>query len=163
MNLIVQEMVTWIFTKCLLRTQQFPSRQHSHLTSMLCCCCWFSWVLLCWPQTLCWSLLRKPLPDFKQRKNSCSPNDCSFCFVGESSLGGGWVYFMFSGFFFFHAPVITDLMDMRLSKIGKLVMDREAWCAAVHGVAKSWTWLQLNWVITQRCLPWHRGILQPLS
>ena len=34
---------------------------------------------------------------------------------------------------------ITDLMDMNLGELRELVIDREAWCAVIHGVAKSWT------------------------
>ena len=37
---------------------------------------------------------------------------------------------------------ITDLMEVSLSELRELVMDREAWCAVIHGVTKSWTQLK---------------------
>ena len=61
---------------------------------------------------------------------------------------------------------ITDLMDVSLSELRELVMDREAWHAVIHGVAKSWTrlsnWTELNW--SSNSVTWYKVLqIQVLS
>ena len=59
-------------------------------------------------------------------------------------------------------PSITDTMDMSLSKFREIVKDREAWCAAVHWVAKSQTWLS-SWTTTRQEAAWNPQTAGPIG
>ena len=58
-------------------------------------------------------------------------------------------------------------MDVSLSELRELVMDREAWCAAIHGVAKSWTrlndWTELNWMMLKLKLQYFGHLWEDLT
>ena len=62
---------------------------------------------------------------------------------------------------------IIDSMDMSLSELQELVMDREAWHAVIHGVAKSWTrlsdWTELNWKINMLCKIGRAHVWTPVT
>ena len=86
------------------------------------------------------------------------PSDVRNQLIGkDSDAGKGWTRRKRGRQRMRWSDGITDSMDMSLSKLWEMVKDREAWRAAAHGVAKSWTQLS-NWTTTANKRVFHSGL-----
>ena len=120
------------------------------VASMFWLLCWLLWVMLLqvgvhkylfetW--LFFWSLCKASVlwPGIESRPLQWKPRILITSPLGnsqDSAFGSFGIY-----------PEVYTGMDMSLSKLWEIVKDREAWCTAVHGVTKSWTWLS-DWAMS---------------